>query len=369
MTVNALQHLLVLLQTPKLGATTYRDLHQHFGSPSAIYEAATGALSHWLEPDSVRQLQVARDDPQHPWQQRALANLEWLAANPEVTAVPWGSPDYPQLLTHVAAAPPLLYVRGSVQALELPQLAIVGSRNPSAGGRSNAHEFARYLAAGGFAITSGLALGVDACAHRGALDAGGVTIGVLGTGIDRIYPARHRDLAGEMIDRGGALVSEFPLGTGSHARHFPRRNRIISGLSMGTLVAEAAVKSGSLITARYALGQEREVFAIPGSIHNPMAKGCHDLIKRGAKLVESAQDIVEELDGALTFKAQQTAAPSHPALEAAEQQLLELIGYDPVSQDTLCQRTGLPAGELAAQLMALELKGVIAQSGSYFSRA
>lgn len=366
---ESLAPLLTLLRLPGLGASTYCDLHQHFGSAEAIYSANPAALRPWLEPSSVQLLQTVRDDPQHEWHHAVAAELEWLAAHPDVYPVVWGSADYPQLLAQVASAPALLYVRGALAALELPQLAIVGSRNPSAGGRSTAHEFARYLAGGGFAITSGLALGVDACAHRGALDAGGVTIAVLGTGIDRVYPARHRDLAAEILAKGGALVSEFPLGTGSAASNFPRRNRIISGLSLGTLVAEAAVKSGSLITARYALEQEREVFAIPGSIHNPMAKGCHALIKRGAKLVEAADDIVEELGGALAFKSQQVTPSAQPVAQTqADQQLLELIGYDPVTLDTLCQRSGIEAGVLAAQLITLELDGLIAQSGSYFCR-
>jgi DNA processing protein len=367
---DCLVSLLTLLRLPGLGSSTYADLHQHFGSAAAIYSAGAAQLRPWLEPSSLQLLQTLRDDPQHEWHSAVAAEMEWLAVHPDVSVVAWGSDDYPHLLAQVASAPALLYVRGALAALELPQLAIVGSRNPSAGGRNNAHEFARYLAGGGFAITSGLALGVDACAHRGALDAGGVTVGVLGTGIDRVYPARHRDLAAEILDNGGALVSEFPLGTGSVASNFPRRNRIISGLSLGTLVAEAAVKSGSLITARYALEQEREVFAIPGSIHNPMAKGCHALIKRGAKLVESASDIVEELGGALAFKSQQIT-PSSPTktLNAGDQRLLDLMGYDPVSLDTLCQRSGIDAGTLAAQLMDLELDGCITQNGSYFCRA
>ncbi|WP_049723007.1 DNA-processing protein DprA [Gilvimarinus polysaccharolyticus] len=368
-TSDTLTHLLTLLRLPGLGSTTYTRLYQHFGSASAIYSAKAAALRPWLDPACVQLLQTLRDNPQHEWHQAVTAELEWLAAQPEVHPVIWGSADYPRLLAQVASAPAILYVRGALDVLELPQLAIVGSRNPSAAGRTNAHDFAQYLAAGGFAITSGLALGIDACAHRGALDAGGVTIAVLGTGIDRVYPARHRDLAAEIVNNGGAVVSEFPLGTGSVANNFPRRNRIISGLSLGTLVAEAAVKSGSLITARYALEQEREVFAIPGSIHNPMAKGCHELIKRGAKLVESAADIVEELGGALAFKSQQvTPSQTPPTLADADQQLLELLGYDPVTLDTLCQRSGTEPGVLAVQLMTLELEGLITQNGSHFCR-
>ncbi|WP_041521976.1 DNA-processing protein DprA [Gilvimarinus agarilyticus] len=367
---TSLASLLTLLRLPGLGATTYCDLHRHFGSATAIYRADTATLRPWLEPSSLQLLQRVRDDAAHEWHQAVARELEWLGEHPDVRPVEWGAEEYPALLAQIACAPALLYVRGALDAIELPQLAIVGSRNPSSGGQSNAHEFARYLAGGGFAITSGLALGVDACAHRGALDAGGVTIAVLGTGIDRVYPARHRSLAAEILDKGGALVSEFPLGTGSSASNFPRRNRIISGLSLGTLVAEAAVKSGSLITARYALEHEREVFAIPGSIHNPMAKGCHALIKRGAKLVESATDIVEELGGALAFKSQQLggSAPDCSHLSAQQRQLLELVGYDPVSLDTLCQRSALEPGALAAELMTLELEGLVSQTGSLYCR-
>ena len=366
---HSLEPLLTLLRLPGLGATTYCDMHRHFGSAAAIYSADAAALKYWLEPSSLQLLRRVRDDLQHEWHDAVANELAWLDEHPDVRAIAWGEDDYPSLLAQISCAPALLYVRGAVDAIELPQLAIVGTRNPSAGGRNNAHGFSRYLAAGGFAITSGLALGIDACAHRGALDAGGVTIAVLGTGIDRVYPARHRELAAEIVANGGALVSEFPLGTGSTASNFPRRNRIISGLSLGTLVAEAAVKSGSLITARYALEHEREVFAIPGSIHNPMAKGCHALIKRGAKLVESADDIVEELGGALAFKSQQLEpAPAVSSVSSADRKLLELIGYDPVSLDTLCQRSGLKPGALAAQLMTLELEGLVSQSGSYFCR-
>jgi DNA processing protein len=263
----------------------------------------------------------------------------------------------------------------------LPQIAIVGSRNPSTGGGENAERFAHYLARQGFAITSGLALGVDGAAHRGTLAAWGKTIAVMGTAVDRIYPARHRALAQEIIEKGGALVSEFPLGTGSYSGNFPQRNRIISGLSLGTLVVEAALQSGSLITARQALEQNREVFAIPGSIHNPLAKGCHQLIRQGATLVESAQDILDQLNGLLSFKWQEaqqkldlseskeTRQPESNIqfdTPAETEFLLSAIGYDPVALDALVERTQLPVNQLITQLTLLELAGKIESlAGSY----
>jgi DNA processing protein len=229
-------------------------------------------------------------------------------------------------------------------------------------------------------------LGVDAAAHRGALSAGGKTLAVMGTGIDLIYPSRHRQLAQQIIDSGGALISEFPLGTSSHAANFPQRNRIISGLSAGTLVVEAAVQSGSLITAAYALQHNREVFAIPGSIHNPLARGCHQLIRQGATLVETAQDILDQLDGMLSFKTQEVKAQKRkspknhsidnkPAqaelildLSPEEQNLIEAIGYDPVVLDLLVERTGIAVGDLAAQLIALEIKGAVQQTADGYQR-
>ena len=286
-------------------------------------------------------------------------------------------------MRQIANPPPLLYVRGQINALHLPQIAIVGSRNPSSGGAENAESFARYLAQQGFAITSGLALGVDGAAHKGALAGWGKTIAVMGTAVDRIYPARHRALALEIIEKGGALISEFPLGTGSYAGNFPQRNRIISGLSLGTLVVEAAVQSGSLITARQAVEQNREVFAIPGSIHNPLSKGCHQLIRQGATLVECAQDILDQLQGLLEFKWQEaqqelpfvkdekTQVQPSPIINLPDEDhgpLLKAIGFDPVSLDVLVERTQLAVHELIPQLTLLELSGKIETIGGCYQR-
>ncbi|MGH8235860.1 MAG: DNA-processing protein DprA, partial [Steroidobacteraceae bacterium] len=266
-----------------------------------------------------------------------------------------------------------LFVRGEPATLSLPQLAIVGSRNPTAGGRDNATSFAAHLARSGLAITSGLAIGIDAAAHQGALAADGSTVAVCGTGLDIDYPAANRALA-EAIEKRGALVSEFPLGMPALQANFPRRNRIISGLALGTLVVEAAVRSGSLITARLAAEQGREVFAIPGSIHNPLARGSHQLIRQGAKLVETGDDIFAELRalvGALA-PALQAAVPAQrnspaagpatqratgPVLDKAYEILLDALGFEPAGVDMLIERTGFAADEVASMLLILELDG------------
>ena len=268
---------------------------------------------------------------------------------------------YPALLAELPDRPDHLYIDGDPAALTLPCLAIVGSRNPTRGGERNAFEFARHLASRGFCIVSGLAAGIDTAAHRGALAAGNATIAVLGHGIDGVYPAGNRELARE-IAAGGALVSEFPLGMAPRRESFPQRNRLISGLSLGTLVVEAARRSGSLITARLAAEQGREVFALPGSIHNPLARGCHRLIRDGAKLVESADDILSEL-GSLAGHWLQTAdestVSSEPAAakDAEYVKLLQLIGHDPVTVDELVERSGLTTGEVSSMLLILELDG------------
>ena len=379
--MERLQSLLTLLYLPGLGAITYQRLYRHFGSAAAVMQAPDAELGLFMGARTLRALQAVRGSPGHLIHDEVKKQLEWLDAHAEIQLLTLGDADYPCLLSATEGAPAVLYVKGDPGILELPQIAIVGSRNPSAGGADNARQFARYLAEGGFAITSGLALGIDAAAHRGAMDGGGATLAVMGTGIDRLYPARNRVLAAEILERGGALITEFAPGTGSQAANFPRRNRIISGLSLGTLVVEAALQSGSLITARTALEQEREVFAIPGSIHNPLARGAHALIKNGAHLVETAADIVTELTGGLAYKREQL----HEALPAddlnghwdcdplgactpAETQLLTALGFDPVNLDALCERSGLEIGEVTSLLTELELKGRVQQSGCYISR-
>ena len=284
-----------------------------------------------------------------------------------------GGPDYPAMLADIPGPAKQLYVVGDPAALSLPTLAIVGSRNPTQGGSRTAYEFARHLAGAGFCIASGLAQGIDTKAHEGALDAGGRTVAFLGHGVDRVYPATNRDLAHRIAD-SGALVSEFPLGTPPNKTHFPQRNRLISGTSLGTLVVEAARQSGSLITARLAGEQGREVFAIPGSIHNPMSRGCHWLIRNGARLVETADDILEELAPLLghmaaTDTGAETAGQAPGSGPSGEQnELLDIMGHDPVSLDELSRLSGLTIDQLSSMLLILELEGRVEKlSGGRYS--
>ncbi|HEY7379099.1 MAG TPA: DNA-processing protein DprA [Steroidobacteraceae bacterium] len=303
------------------------------------------------------------------------ADVAWLDA-PGRHLVPLTSPQYPSQLAHANGAPPALYVAGSLQALSQPQLAIVGSRNPTASGRETAFDFAAHLARCGLTITSGLAEGIDAAGHRGALSVGHETIAVCGTGLDLTYPEHHAGLA-RSIAACGALVSEFPPGTTARREYFPQRNRIISGLSLGTLVVEAARQSGSLITARYATEQGREVFAIPGSIHNPLSRGCHRLIRDGAKLVETAEDILSELHWNTT----DLSSPARAAEPEAEKRgvggldkeyeiLLDALGFDALGLDALIERSGLRPEAVASMLLILELRGLVeARPGGRYCRS
>jgi DNA processing protein len=302
----------------------------------------------------------------------ALADaLRWLESDMH-SIVAYGNDDYPELLAQINGAPLLLYVNGDSDALHLPSLAVVGSRNPTRGGIQNAVEFSRHLAGGAFTIVSGLAQGIDTAAHRGALAAGGKTVAVLGHGIDRVYPAQNHALAHEIAENG-ALVSEYPLGAPPDKWHFPERNRLISGLSLGTLVIEAARRSGSLITARLAAEQGREVFALPGSIHNPLARGCHELIRQGAKLTESAADINAELLPLAGHLRQTTTTPKTGTKPLADNdkdyaKLREILSFDPCSIDELENRSELTIGELSSMLLILELHGEVeALSGGRYS--
>jgi DNA processing protein len=311
----------------------------------------------------------------------------WLARGDAHLLTP-ADAGYPALLREIPHPPPQLFVRGKPEALSLPQLAIVGSRNATPAGAETAQSFASHLAARGFCITSGLAEGIDAAAHRGALAAGGTTIAVCGTGPDIVYPRQHEALAEEIVSRGGAIVSEFAPGTPVSRGNFPRRNRLISGLAVGTLVVEASLRSGALITARHAMEQGREVFAIPGSIHNPVARGCHHLIRNGAKLVETAADIVDELGGLLAslradeagitadFALKPLSGNAEHAADSAEEtdadyaRLLAFMGWDPVDVDTLVARSGLTTGEVSSMLLLLEMQGSVrALSGGRYLRA
>lgn len=394
MTENDLRSWLTLLRAnvarPKLRAAL-----EACGTAAAIIDAPgrlrarlnfSDAAWQWLEAPDAAQLD---------------ADCEWLARD-DCHLVVSGDPLYPPLLDEIADPPLALFVRGDPALLAEPQLAMVGSRNPTPSGRETAADFAAWFARAGLIVTSGLALGIDGASHRGALDGGGATIAVCGTGLDRIYPARHGDLGREIAARG-ALVSEYPLGTRPLRHNFPERNRIISGLSLGTLVVEAAQQSGSLITARLATGQGREVFAIPGSIHNPLAHGCHRLIRDGAKLVETAGDVLEELAPLLDLSAeppvaQAAAAPdagapparaknapasrstpgaakkpvaAAPAIDAAQRKLLNCVDFAPTSVDCVVARSGLTAAQVSSMLLALELQDMVtsAPGGGYMRTA
>lgn len=276
------------------------------------------------------------------------------------------APGYPSQLKEIHDPPPVLFIRGNPEILSFPQIAMVGSRNPSTLGRKTAEDFASTLVSYGFTITSGLALGIDAASHFGAIKAGGYTIAVAGTGLDRIYPARNKELATQIIENG-AMISEFPPGTTAKANHFPRRNRIISGLSIGLLVVEAARQSGSLITARLALEQDREVFAIPGSIHNPLARGCNALIREGAKLVETTEDIAEELGQFNQQPEENDPIIDQTKLDLKQQKLLNLIMYSPTSIETLVNESDESIETVSSMLLILELNGYITAvaGGSY----
>jgi DNA processing protein len=302
------------------------------------------------------------------------ADRKWIVRN-RIELLDAFDPRYPPLLRHVRDAPALLYVRGDIGCLSQPQLAIVGSRAATLQARVTAMQIAAELSRHGLAITSGLALGIDAAGHEGALRAGGRTIAVLGSGLDRIYPARHEPLAAR-IAACGAIVSEFPPGTAPLRNHFPQRNRLMSGLSLGTLVVEAAAKSGSLITAQFALDQGREVFAVPGSIHNPLTRGCHALIRSGAKLVESTHDIIEEIGNSLP-KQDDMSCDSSPervtgrraTLDKGHKILLDALGFDATSVDTLVERTGFPSESVACMLLNLELQGAVgSETGGRYVR-
>jgi DNA processing protein len=284
------------------------------------------------------------------------------------------SEDFPAFLAQIQDAPKHLYVSGNIDALHMPSLAIVGSRNPTEQGRQNAYEFAKHLGRSGFCIVSGLAQGIDAAAHEGALDAGAMTVAFLGHGIDQVYPTANRPLAERIAANNGAVCTEFPLATPPRRENFPQRNRLISGLSMGTLVVEAASRSGSLISARLAAEQGREIFAIPGSIHNPLSRGCHKLIRQGAKLVESADDIVSELGPLVKHMVQipESSKPSADVLESPDtdyEMLLGKLAFDPATPDELANRSGLTIDQVSSMLLILELEGKIeSQAGGRYSR-
>jgi DNA processing protein len=357
---DALAAWLRLSLQPGIGAIHAQRLLQAFDDPRALYQASYATLRALLSAPLATQLaQPLSQDDAH-YIERAL---RWSHA-PGHTLITPAHPIYPERLRQMPDAPLVLYARGAVRRLEQDALALVGARNATADGLDHAHAFALYLAQQGFTIVSGLAHGIDAAAHRGALEAGseqGGTIAVLGTGADVIYPASHCSLAEDILSADGLILSEFELGRPALAAHFPKRNRIVAGLSLGVVVVEAALKSGSLITARLAVDMGREVFAIPGSIHSPLARGPHALIKQGAKLVESGADILAELRPGVGQPA--TRSPETPRAQAPASPTWHAIGYDPITEDQLQRRTGLAPAQLQVELFTLELEGHIERRG------
>ena len=348
-----------LLLTDGIGRTSARRLLAAFGSPQAIFDARQSA---WREVIGAARA-AALAQPPDDLAERCAATVAWRDATPHSHVLVLGDAAYPNPLLQTADPPLLLFAQGRLDVLRAPALAIVGSRNPTAQGADNARAFAAALGDAGFVIVSGLALGIDGAAHEGALQSPSGTIAVIGTGPDRVYPARHRALAHRIAEHG-LLLSEYAPGTPPLPDNFPQRNRLIAGLARGTLVVEAALRSGSLVTARLAGECGREVFAIPGSIHSPLSRGCHALIRQGAKLVESAQDILEELGHKPAVDSGSDTGPG-PAGDS----LLDALGHDPATLDALSARTGWPIDRLNVRLLELELDGEVARlPGGLFQR-
>lgn len=390
---------LQLWRAPGFGGASMQRLLGYFGSIVNALDNSNHELAKaGLKPAKIDLLRATKAED-------AEADLVWLHAAGQRHIIPREDPSYPKALNSTSQPPPLLFAVGNSELLNDPQIAIVGSRSPTSGGKENARAFSSHLAQSGICITSGLALGIDAESHLGALDAEGATIAVVATGMDIVYPARNRKLAERIVAEGGLIVSEFPVGVRPQAKNFPRRNRVISGMSVGTLVVEAALRSGSLVTAKHASEQGREVFAIPGSIHNPMARGCHQLIRQGAKLVETASDILEEVStqlhlfiehdspdqqsespaqlsvalpatkhsvalekrkpGAADGKTNTKLADSLPehTLDEDDRRILAALGHDPVPVDQIVLQTGLTTEEVSSMLLMLELQGYVAACG------
>lgn len=343
---------------PGIGGETQRKLLAAVGLPEVIFGAGRSALGRVIG-DKAANLLLGTDN------RAAVEKAVTWAAKPGHQIVNLADPEYPRTLLQIPDPPALLYVRGRLDLLNTRALAIVGSRNPTPQGAKNAERFAAALAEAGLTIASGLALGIDVAAHRGALTGSGNTVAFIGTGIDRLYPATNQQMALEIAARG-AIVSEFPMGTPPAAANFPRRNRLISGFSCGTLVVEATIDSGSLITARLAAEQGREVFAVPGSIHSPQSRGCHRLIRQGAKLVETVQDVFDELN---CFPLASDAPTRASANEPEISQLLLAMGFDPCNLDDLVSRSSLTADIVSVMLLHLELDGQVANlAGGRYQR-
>ncbi len=367
-TAPSLQAWLSLSLLEGVGPRTLTRLLQHFPNP------ADALVADLLTLQSLGLRSAALDSIQRHQQSdaalctRLQAVQSWLE-RPGCQVLCLDSPDYPALLRRIPDPPPLVYLQGDVRLLHDPQLAMVGSRHPGPHGAATARRFARSFTDNGLLVTSGMALGIDGACHQGALDAGGQTIAVWGTGLNHCYPKRHRALANAILDQGGLLVSEQPPDVAAQAGQFPRRNRIISGLSLGTLVVEASLNSGSLITARLALEQNREVFAVPGSIHSVQARGCHQLLREGAHLVETVRDVLDVLRLPLLAAIESQPCPEQGTYSAAAAGALwSLLDHNPVSVDWLGERSGLPVERIMQELMELELDGHVQHTPHGYSR-
>lgn len=344
LTDNQLRYWLALWRAPKIGPRQFAVLLQNFPEIDTLFTQPHAQLKKFnLSLDTL--LYLKKPD----WQE-VDNDCAW-SQQPNHSILSWQDALYPPLLKEISNSPPLLFVKGDPHLLSKPQLAIVGSRSPTPTGQEIAKQFAKELSLVGLVITSGLALGIDGASHQGALIGSGKTIAVMATGMDTLYPKEHENLATQITQKGGTIVSEFPLGVSVQAKHFPRRNRIVSGLSAGTLVVEASIRSGSLITAHLANEQGREIFAIPGSIYNPNARGCHQLIQEGAKLITTTQDIIEELGPLLALTEE---APQEDPID-----LLRYIGHEITTVDDLVRRSRLTAADISSILLKLELRGII----------
>ena len=369
--MNNIESWLILLHTPGLGVTTAHKLLEELGDPGDILNTAGSKLGHFGLNKKIISALLQPDT------EALQKDIEWTEEDDNHHIITFSDSRYPLQLKNIVDAPLVLFVRGDPDYLHQPQLAMVGSRTPTALGKKTASDFAEHLSNSGITITSGLAKGIDGASHIGALKGIAGTVALVAHGLDIVYPAIHRQLA-EDICHNGAVVSELPIGTAPHKGLFPRRNRIISGLSLGTLVVEAALKSGSLITAKLALEQGREVFAIPGSIHNPLARGCHQLIRQGAKLVETSKDILEELSPYLPTQhlpTQHRPAPQHcetniknQKLDPDHQKLLKCLQYEPTAIDELVNLSGFSAAEVASMLLIMELEGSVVSEGGLYTR-
>ena len=359
--LEKLKAYLLLSRVPGIGARRLGVLYDYYEDVTNILKAPRSELLEVGIPEEVV------ENIKKPKPDEVDKDLEWLEGENN-HVVTFDDDIYPLMLREEVSAPPVLYVCGDVALLNQRQIAMVGSRNASAYGKQVAHDFAADFSHNQIVVTSGMALGIDAASHKGALTSEAGTIAVTATGLDRVYPARHKSLA-HQIAENGALVSEFPLGTPPRTENFPRRNRIISGMAAATLVVEAAIKSGSLITARYAMEQGREVFAIPGSINNPLSKGCHELIKNGAKLVETAEDIISEIGSLFSVTDKKSIKKPELNLDQEYNDLLECIGYEPTSVDLLVEKTGLTPDAICSMLLILEMEGhVESGAGGIYNR-